>query len=841
MPSTTPPPKVLSPPSSSVLTAHASSPRVRATPLNIRLAASPHPPSQTLLPASPTALPPQPPTPMSLDPQSLPHPGPSHASGPPSTSMVRPRATRTGTPDLGKRATQARRKTLPHQNPQDAVLQWRQEVHQADDDPALHQVDDNPALHQAGDNPSLSHPPSHASSRASSANTLSNPDPLPMGSVPRYTQVQRQPPSLVPILKHKGTSQRDRLLTLANPDPSQSQMHGLRQPVSTSEPASTNPVDSRFRSPPPLPVFYHPKSPPPVSSTQRAVVDGGDSQASYTAVRPRVPFTWDYRPSPVPQPSPQFPFPQSTLEPTDNLLRPYQRQSFSPENQSPGAEPSNVVPNCYTPSPEPQSLRLRQEKPPIPDLPIPGKFTFAVFSDVEHNTPSPPSPRSVVLSPEPDPNSVTVSETESEPTLQPKPGRKRRRRLKHRAKGGTRGNASNGGTKNPPSLSHAAHIPGAGHAPSSARPDTHTLFQRLNESLDRNGSDADIDMDTLLRLVNEVRHEQRSHATHPSTSQATPNFPASHNQSGTQPSHSQLATSSSHRRAGPASQRDDHQHPKPNTAANSGDELSDDELSDDEYDPMLSNKKGLGRYPGVRGWVASCAIPKMMSTASQKGVYQDHDTAVKWARNAYRRAWKEDSPHILYRECPKDLLQTIITRVYNLCTLVKERIRKIVRFVYGFEQSPSDEATMSANRLLAARLGHNTFHCRDTVPEKNQYEHCALMLAIYEAFFWSPDSFLIPDCPALKQRDEGLPLVAVAFVLTMMQECIEEWATGRFLARDLNLTTQRGRFDSHLWGLLNYRSKAGARLLRFQHRWLNGGLEHAASVKKSKIYYMIFH
>ncbi|KAF8599490.1 hypothetical protein BDV93DRAFT_511624 [Ceratobasidium sp. AG-I] len=153
--------------------------------------------------------------------------------------------------------------------------------------------------------------------------------------------VQRQPPSSVPILKNKGTSQRDRLLTLANPDPSQSQTHGPRQPVSTSEPASTNPVDSHFRNPPPLPVFYHPKSPPPVSSTQCAVVDGGDSQASYTAVRPHVPFTWDYRPSPVPQPSSQFPFPQSTLEPTDHLLRPYQRQSFSPENRSPGAEPSN--------------------------------------------------------------------------------------------------------------------------------------------------------------------------------------------------------------------------------------------------------------------------------------------------------------------------------------------------------------------------------------------------------------------------------------------------------------------------------------------------------------------
>ncbi|KAF8593401.1 hypothetical protein BDV93DRAFT_566590 [Ceratobasidium sp. AG-I] len=658
---------------------------------------------------------------------------------------------------------------------------------------------------------------STAKSVREQARALSNPDPIPLGSTERYTQVQRQPPSSVPILKNKGSSQRDRLLALATPDASRSHMPALGQPVNPSEPTSVDRFTPHPRSPPPLPTFYHPQTPSPVSSTQRAIVNGGDSQPTYTAARPRVPYIIDYRPSPVPQPHSQFNLLQSTFEPANNPFRLSQRQSSTPQIQSSHAERSIIVPDRQTPSsahnspsPEPQGFHM------------------------EH---SPPAPRSIVLSPEPDPNSVTVSETESEPTLKPKPGRKRRRRPKPHVQADMCDNGSNDGANNHPSVPHDARVLGTGHAPSSTCPDNRTIFQYLNESLGGNRNDGDINMDTLLALVNKARHEQRSHTAHPSTSRATPGFSASHNQSRSFPSHTRPtissassharpAASASHGRAGPASHRGTHHDPEPRSTSNEEPDSSDDS-SDDEYDPIIPDKKGLGRYPGVRGKVASRAIPKMMSTATRKGVYQDHDTAVKWARNAYRRAWKESYSHVIYRECPKDLVQTIITRVSNLRTLVKDRIRKIVRFVYGFEQSASDEATMSANRLLAARLGHNTFHCRDTVPKRDQYEHRALTLAIYEAFFWSPDSFFIPDCPALKERDEGLPLVAVAFVLTMMQECIEEWATGRFLSRDLNLTTQRGRFDSHLWGLLNYRSSADSRLLRFQRRWLNDGLEHA--------------
>ncbi|KAF8602524.1 hypothetical protein BDV93DRAFT_557524 [Ceratobasidium sp. AG-I] len=364
-----------------------------------------------------------------------------------------------------------------------------------------------------------------------------------------------------------------------------------------------------------------------------------------------------------------------------------------------------------------------------------------------------------------------MSETESEPTLKPKPNCKRRRHSKRCAQTDMHGHTPSGNVDNCLPQPQETLPSNASHTSCPTCPDVHSLFQRLNESLDNNRNNMDIEMDTLLELVNDV------------------SFVALHGQPSSFVSQNQHTASASHGQAGLPSQRDNHRQPEPrnnlNKELDSGDESSDD----GEYDPIIPDKSGHGQYPGLHGKVASHTIPKMMSMALRKGVYQDHNTALRWACNAYRRAWKEYCPHVSYCKCPKDLLQTSLTLVSNLCTLIKDQIRKIIRFIYSFKHSSSDEVTMSANRLLAARLGHNTFHCRDTVPKKDQYKHCALTMAIYEVFFWSPDSFLIPDCAPLKEKDKGLPLVVIAFVLTMMQECIEEWATGRYLTQGLNLTT----------------------------------------------------
>ncbi|KAG8701272.1 hypothetical protein FRC08_004190 [Ceratobasidium sp. 394] len=128
----------------------------------------------------------------------------------------------------------------------------------------------------------------------------------------------------------------------------------------------------------------------------------------------------------------------------------------------------------------------------------------------------------------------------------------------------------------------------------------------------------------------------------------------------------------------------------------------------------------------------------------------------------------------------------IVIRISNLRTEVKKRIRMVIRYLFGFVMGLSEEV-MSANR-----------------------------------------HFLIRDEDHIDNLiEEGLPLPAVAFVLTMMQECIQEWQTGYFKPRDLNVSTQRSIFDAHLQGLIEYRRPARKRLAKFQVDWFSAGMEYA--------------
>ncbi|KAG8783303.1 hypothetical protein FRC12_019870, partial [Ceratobasidium sp. 428] len=221
---------------------------------------------------------------------------------------------------------------------------------------------------------------------------------------------------------------------------------------------------------------------------------------------------------------------------------------------------------------------------------------------------------------------------------------------------------------------------------------------------------------------------------------------------------------------------------------------ADSDTTDDD-DPVISNKTGIGRYPGTRGKVASRAIPLLLCTASTRGVYQSTETTIRWAKKAYKHAWEAFRPDIEFKECPYDLLQTIALQMSNLQTDIKKRIRKFIEHLFDFIPGTSD-AVMRHNKSIVDRLSHNTFHCKELIVDKDQYKNPVFIRALCEAYFWSSDTFLLKDRKTLDAlTDDGLPLKAVALVLTL--------------------------------GLLNYRTGAAGRLAGFQLTWFKSGLEYA--------------
>ncbi|KAG9078304.1 hypothetical protein FRC06_008435, partial [Ceratobasidium sp. 370] len=276
-------------------------------------------------------------------------------------------------------------------------------------------------------------------------------------------------------------------------------------------------------------------------------------------------------------------------------------------------------------------------------------------------------PKADAKSVPPDPNTATESETESEPMLQ-------RKRHTRPCKDG-RADACTSGTtsKQPPPQPRRASPTRQPHDPLlPPRRDSTAIVKLLAVLLAGGNTDA---LDQAHHLL--IEHQRMvDHGTPPAHAQPDP---------------------------GPSSTRTRRDNTPDNNTPDGevAKSPSDDEasaLADDDDDPPTAAKSGLSKYPGTRGKAGSRAIPKLLATATSKGVYQEQDTYIRWARNAYRRAWKEFFPHIPYREPPLDLLRTIVSRASNLRTKVKERIRAVISYMFGFVNPGSDENIVDANR-----------------------------------------------------------------------------------------------------------------------------------------------
>ncbi|KAG8733864.1 hypothetical protein FRC10_012110 [Ceratobasidium sp. 414] len=704
--------------------------------------------------------------------------------------------------------------------------------------------------------------------------TLSNPNLLQVGPSLRYPQVRGQAATPLPTMNKKVTYHRERLLDLARPRPSELSNMDTRPAKRSHTETCGESADEEMLDPdadkpepnspglPRISSFLPSSQPlPSTSSTQRAVVNAFASQRDPL----RTGSGPDFRPTPVPQTKGSF----MRFSPRPRPANPEHRP-FSPEPRpfSPDPRPFSPEPRPFSPDPRPLSPDPRPSNPEPPHANANANTNTNTNTNANTNSEASPDPHDISpiteprrakptlparsaapstsgCKPLPDPNSATESETESEPQLKPKPKRRRRR---HHSK---RKTPTRNESPEPPAQSsnqrrqHPAGEQDAHNTSSAPRRDAYNILVRLNELLEDDVGPNNNEIDSLLRQAADLtpqrqpdQHPSSSHAQHgqhPSSSRAQHGSSSLRTQTGPSSSHMWSRPSPPHARPGPAPDHDRRRR-RPARDANSSGHNSEGEAgtgeetdveATDADNPIAPERSGLSRYPSTWGRVASQAICLLQSTAIQKGVYQGHDTFCKWARNTYHRAWKSFCPHISYKECPLDLLQTIIIRISNLRTEVKKRIRMVIRYLFGFVMGLSEEA-LSANRQLVARLGHNTFHCRNLETDKDQYENKAFVGAICEAYFWYPDSFLIRDEAQMdKLIEEGLPLPAVAFVLTMMQECIQEWQTGYMKPRDLNITVQRAIFDAHLQGLIEYWRPARKRLTRFQVDWFKTGMEYA--------------
>ncbi|KAG9090565.1 hypothetical protein FS749_000458 [Ceratobasidium sp. UAMH 11750] len=512
--------------------------------------------------------------------------------------------------------------------------------------------------------------------------TLSNPNSSQVGPSQRYPQVRGKAATALPSLNKKGTYHRERLLELAHPRPSELLDTDTRpakrsRTETRGESADEEMLDPDADKPEPdspglprIPSFHSSQPLPSTSSTQRAVVNAFASQ-------PRATSGPDFRPTPVPQTKgfftqfisrPRSPSPDS--RPPSPEPRPP-----SPERRPPSLDPRPFSPDL-SPGPRLPSLDSRPSSPEPPRADVktranPRPLDISPTPEPRHARPTlatcSTAPPASSRKPPPDPNSATESETESEPQLKPKPKRRHRQRSK---KAPTRNESPEPVPQPSDQRQQPAGERDACNASSTRHRDSYRVLMRLNELLDGDVDPNDKEVDSLLRWAADLAL-QRQPGRHPS-SRTQPGSSSLRTQPGTPPSHARPAPAPNHDRRRPArdARLSDH---NSEGEADAGQETDVETTDADDASTFHSSQRTLTDYT-----VASRAIRLLLSTAIRKGVYQSPDTCGKWGRNAYRRVWKKSCPHISYRECPSDLLQTIIIQISNLRTEVKKRIRMVI-------------------------------------------------------------------------------------------------------------------------------------------------------------------
>ncbi|KAG8721716.1 hypothetical protein FRC08_010852 [Ceratobasidium sp. 394] len=257
-------------------------------------------------------------------------------------------------------------------------------------------------------------------------------------------------------------------------------------------------------------------------------------------------------------------------------------------------------------------------------------------------------------------------------------------------------------------------------------------------------------------------------------------------------------------------------------------ELLPDNEEDLAHDEALRQGKQppLARdFSGIRRQILTLAKIHLFAFALSEGIYQTRATFMMWAALVHEATWRMELPDVPYVAATTEELEVMVNYLATLRGKVKERIRPIVSSSRGFNHCVATQQDIQDNLDLFHEVYPNSFHCTSTRPRRGHYEHIDVARCIAASFFYGPNAVgvLFPD------YFEDMPLTIVAFILAIMQFCIEEWSNGYFTSHDLGAANMLDKYEAHLAGLKELRKIAPKRLQRMQDGWFEYASEYSGA------------
>ncbi|KAG8696305.1 hypothetical protein FRC08_007248 [Ceratobasidium sp. 394] len=269
-------------------------------------------------------------------------------------------------------------------------------------------------------------------------------------------------------------------------------------------------------------------------------------------------------------------------------------------------------------------------------------------------------------------------------------------------------------------------------------------------------------------------------------------------------------------------------------------QLEQDLLPDNEKERVALAAKASGELPpssrdlhGYERQLLSPAKLHLFAYALKKGIIQTRPTFLRWCDKSWLKICQQQLPDLPPEAASITIKQIMVNNLATGRGRFKDPVRPLVQHTLKLLKPALTDEDVNHNLEIFCLVHPNTFHCMRFSPPYGHYEGTLLTHAIATTMFYSPTAVGV----LYREFFNPMPLTTVAFVLSIVQFCIEEWETGRFRPRDLNMTNLLNKYVAHLRGLKEASKAAKNRMARLQQHWFDFGLEYSGATTANQDIY----
>ncbi|KAF8197616.1 hypothetical protein BJ912DRAFT_822601, partial [Pholiota molesta] len=221
---------------------------------------------------------------------------------------------------------------------------------------------------------------------------------------------------------------------------------------------------------------------------------------------------------------------------------------------------------------------------------------------------------------------------------------------------------------------------------------------------------------------------------------------------------------------------------------------------------------------------------------STKNAFPDTTLRHKWALKVWKNTMKDTDEHFEMTDAISSVIRNRSSRIRGHALTV---IRPLLTTLLGFKKG-SSAAHVAANQHLAQQLkpavGGAVFHYKDMENMTGYAEAKILSTAIEAIWFEDMKSHGV----IFSTLFNPIPLETMALVMTILDFCIEEWATGRFVKGKLweSGVIERHkvfRKDLEEWQELNPVAVTGIRKKMYLRASRNAGVVDISTAKQALV------